>query len=205
MPSGQSAQPKACGSKVDLQLILPAALGISLAAATGFRIFAPILIMSLAASAGWIPVSEGFEWVTTTPALLMLAVAAIAEVLAYYMPGIDNVLDTIAAPSAIVAGIAVSAAVMTDLPPMLKWTLAIIAGGGAATMTQGATTLLRSHSTALTAGLGNHVIATGEIAGAVGISILAIALPWLALLLAVVFSLVAYRLFFRVRNRKKRS
>ncbi len=177
------------------EIAIPLALGISLAAATGFRIFAPLLVMGLAAHTGYLPVSSGFEWVATTPAILMLAIAAAAEVAAYYIPGVDSLLDTIATPAAILAGIAVSAAVMTDLPPMLKWTLAIIAGGGAATATQTTTALLRGHSTALTGGLGNHVIATGEILTAVALSVLAIALPWLALVVAALLCWLIYRRF----------
>ncbi len=126
--------------------------------------FVPLLVLGLAAHWGYVPVGEGFAWVATTPALLMLAVAALFEIAAYYVPGLDNLLDAIAGPAAVIAGIAVSAAVMTDLPPMLKWTLAIIAGGGAAGLTQGATTLIRGASTATTAGLGNPLVATGEFA-----------------------------------------
>ncbi len=112
-------------------LALPAALGIGLAAASGFRVFVPLLVLGLAAHWGYVPVGESFAWVATTPALLMLAVAALFEIAAYYVPGLDNLLDAIAGPAAVIAGIAVSAAVMTDLPPMLKWTLAIIAVAGA--------------------------------------------------------------------------
>jgi hypothetical protein len=185
-----------------LEFALPIALGISLAAATGFRVFAPLLAMGLAVNGGYLPVSDGFEWVGTTPALIMLTIAAVAEVAAYYVPGVDNLLDTVATPAAVLAGIAVSAAVMTDLPPMLKWTLAIIAGGGAATITQGATTVLRGHSTAWTAGMGNHVLATGEIFGAIVISILALVAPWLALLALLIFCWIAWRMWRRFRSMK---
>ena len=111
---------------------LPVALGVGLAAAAGFRVFLPLLVMGLAVKGGYLPVSDDFLWVASTPALLMFAVAAFTEVIAYYVPVLDNLLDGIAGPTAVGAGIAISAAVMGDFPPMLKWTLAIIAGGGAA-------------------------------------------------------------------------
>jgi hypothetical protein len=183
-----------------LEFALPIALGVSLAAATGFRVFAPLLIMGLAVNTGVLPVSVGFEWVGTVPALIMLAIASIAEVAGYYVPGVDNLLDTIATPAAVIAGIGASAAVMTDVPPMLKWTLAIIAGGGAASITQGATTLLRGHSTAWTAGLGNHAIATGEIVGAIVLSLLALVAPWLALVIAIAFCWIIWRIWRRFRG-----
>jgi hypothetical protein len=190
----------------ELDYVLPVLLGVSLAAATGFRVFVPLLILGLAARGGYVPIGEAFAWVATDPALLMLAIAAVAEVIAYYVPGIDNLLDSIATPAAVIAGIAVSAAVMTDLPPMLKWTLAIIAGGGAAAITQSATTLVRGHSTVLTAGLGNPVIATGEVAGAVAVSALALIAPYLAFALAAIFCIVAYRVVRRlVRRRTEES
>lgn len=177
-----------------IEFLIPVALGVGLAAATGFRVFAPLLVLGLAARAGYVPVGDGFAWVATTPALVMLAIAALLEVAAYYVPGLDNLLDSIATPAAVIAGISVAAAVMVDLPPMLKWVLAIIAGGGAAAATQGATTLLRGGSTAMTVGLGNPVIATGEILGAVGLSLLAIAAPLLALAVAILLCLGAWRL-----------
>jgi hypothetical protein len=183
--------------------IIPVALGVGLAAATGFRVFVPLLFAGLAAKTGYMPVvSDGFSWLTSTPALVMLAIASVAEVAAYYLPGIDNLLDALAAPAAVIAGIGVSAAAMAGLDPMLKWTLAIIAGGGAAGLTAGATTLARGKSTVLTAGVGNNVIATGEIIAAVVTSILAIFAPVFALLAALIFCWFAWKLVRRVMRTK---
>ena len=129
-------------------------LGIALAAATGFRVFLPMLIVSGAAYTGHLHLDDSFAWLGTPPALIMLSVAALLEVLAYYIPVIDNLLDVLATPAAFVAGTIVSAAVMIDAPPMVKWTAAVIAGGGVAGLTQGLTGILRAHSTVLTGGLG---------------------------------------------------
>src|SRR5262252_4930497 len=122
-------------------------LGIALAAATGFRVFLPMPIVSSAAYAGHLQLDSSFAWLGTPSALTMLSVAALAEILAYYIPVIDNLLDSLATPAAFVAGIVVSAAVMTDVPPMVKWTAAVIAGGGIAGLTQGVTATLRANST----------------------------------------------------------
>lgn len=181
--------------------ILPIVLGISLAAATGFRVFIPLLVMGLAAREGVLAVSSSFAWVGTTPALVMLSVAAAVEVAAYYIPGLDNLMDTLATPAAVVAGILASAAVMADVPPMLKWTLAIIAGGGAAGLTQGTTALLRGHSTVLTAGFGNPIIATGELVSALAVSILSILAPWIALLVVIILAVATWRIARRFRRR----
>jgi hypothetical protein len=173
-------------------------LGIGLAAATGFRVFLPLLVVSAAAYTGHLPLDDKFAWLGTLPALAMLGVAAVVEILAYYIPVIDNLLDTIATPAAAVAGTVISAAVMTDVPPMMKWTAAVIAGGGIAGLTQGATALVRGHSTALTAGLGNPVIATLELVGAALLSFLAFAAPVAAVGLVVLFLWLMLRLARRL-------
>ena len=138
--------------------------------------------------------ADSFAWLGISSALIMLGVAAFVEVLAYYVPGVDNLLDTLATPAALVAGTVVSAAVMTDVPPMVKWTAAVIAGGGVAGLTQGATAILRAKSTVLTGGIGNSVIATAELAGALLLTLLALAAPLAALAVVILFLWLAMRL-----------
>jgi hypothetical protein len=185
---------------------LSVVLGIGLAAATGFRVFLPMLIMSGAAYTGHLPLDSSFTWLATPSALIMLGVAAAAEILAYYIPGVDNLLDALATPAAFVAGTVVSAAVITDLPPMVKWTAAVIAGGGIAGITQGVTAILRAKSTVLTGGLGNSVIATAELVGSLLVSLLTLAAPLAALALVVLFLWVTINLvrhwFRKPQNRE---
>jgi hypothetical protein len=156
-----------------------------------------MLIVSGAAYTGHLQLDSSFAWLGTRSALTMLSVAALAEVLAYYVPVVDNLLDALATPAALIAGTMVSAAVMTDVPPMVKWTAAVVAGGGIAGLTQGLTGILRAHSTLLTGGLGNPVIATAELGGAVLISFLALVAPAAAIALVVLFLLMAIRLLRR--------
>ena len=182
-------------------IALSITLGIGLAAAVGLRIFLPLLVVSVAAYAGHLQLSGNFAWLGSLPAMTMLGAAAIVEVLAYYIPAVDNLLDAITTPVALVAGTLVSAAVMVDLPPIVKWTTAIIAGGGAAGLTQGVTALLRAKSTALTGGLGNPVIATAELGGALTLAVLALVAPLIALAAVVVFFWVTIRAVRRLRSR----
>ncbi len=186
----------------ELQVLLSVALGVGLAAAVGFRVFLPLLIASVSAYTGHLDLTGGFEWLGTLPAVVMLGVAAVLEILAYYIPGVDNALDAVATPLAVVAGTVVAAAVMTDMPPLVKWTTAVIAGGGAAGLTQGTTALLRAKSTAATGGLGNSVVATGELGGALGISLLALFAPVIALILVVLFCWLAIRFVRRLFRRR---
>lgn len=157
--------------------ILGLLLGISLAAAVGFRIFVPLLIMSLASLGGYLSLSSGFEWIGSVPAVIIFGAATIFEIAAYFIPFVDNLLDTIAGPAAVVAGTVVMASTIVELDPLLKWTLAIVAGGGAAGLVQSLTTITRGASSLSTAGLGNPVISTTETTASIGISILAILFP----------------------------
>ena len=186
-------------------LALSIALGVVLAAATGFRVFLPMLIVSGAAYTGHLSLDNSFAWLGTPSALTMLSVAALVEVLAYYVPGVDNLLDAVATPAAFVAGTIVSAAVMTDLPPMAKWMAAVIAGGGTASFIQGVTTILRAKSTVVTGGFGNPVIATGELGGSVLLSLLALAAPLAAFAVVILLLWLALRLIRRKRQGTQRS
>jgi hypothetical protein len=182
-------------------LALSVMLGIALAAASGFRVFLPMLVVSVAGYSGSLPLGEGFAWLATPAAMVMLGVAALLEVGAYFVPGIDNVLDIIAAPVAVMAGVVVSAATMTDLPPMIKWTAAIVAGGGAAGIVHGLTAALRAKSTVLTGGFGNSAVATAELGGALLVSLLALAAPLAAFAIVVLLLWLAFRLVRRLRGR----
>ena len=184
------------------------ALGIGLAAAVGFRVFLPLLIASIAAHTGHIHLDANYAWLGSLPAMTMLGVAAVVEVLAYYVPAVDNLLDTITTPLALAAGTIVSAAVITDLPPLIKWSTAIIAGGGVAAITQGVTTLVRAKSTAFTAGVGNPVISTVEMIAAVVVALLAVLAPLIAIALVAAFCLLvvrAVRRFLRASSAAKTS
>jgi hypothetical protein len=183
----------------EFDIVVSIALGVGLAAAVGFRVFVPLPVISGAAYTGHLTLSDSFAWLATPTALAMLSVAAIAEILTYYIPGVDNLLDAIATPAALVAGTIAAAAVMADLPPIVKWTTAGIAGGGAAGLTQSVSSLLRAKSTVMTGGFGNAVISTGELGGALLVSLLALAAPVVALMLVVVFVWLGLRFLRRRR------
>jgi hypothetical protein len=165
-----------------METLLSICLGIGLSAACGFRVFVPFLVMSIAHLSGHLPLSSGFAWIGTYPALVMFSVATLVEVAGYYIPWLDHLLDTIATPAAIVAGTVISASVFTGASPLLKWSMAIIAGGGTAAIFQAGTVVTRAASTATTGGLANPVFATIELAGATVLSILTMLIPFLVAL-----------------------
>ena len=180
-----------------MEIVSSVGLGVGLAAACGFRVFLPLLVMGLAARVGFLDLSDGFEWMASTPALITVAVAMACEIGAYYVPWLDNLLDTVAMPAAVAAGTLVSAANVETATPLLSWSVAAVAGGGAAAVVQAGTTLLRGASTMVTAGLGNPVVSTAENGAAVGMSLLSLAAPVLALTTVLVLGAV---LVVRIRR-----
>ena len=182
------------------ETLLGIAVGIGLSAACGFRVFVPLLIMNLATLTGHLHLAPGFEWIGSYYATIAFGTATIVEVLAYTIPWLDHILDLISSPAAIIAGMVVTASVVMDVSPFLKWTLAIIAGGSAAAIVQGVTVTLRTKSSALTAGAGNILVSSAELAGSMITALLAIIAPILCLILIALICifviLKAGRLFF---------
>ncbi|MBX3011977.1 MAG: DUF4126 domain-containing protein [Caldilineaceae bacterium] len=184
-----------------MELLFSVGLGIGLSAACGLRVFAPFTVMSVAALAGQLTLTPGFAWIGSYEALVAFGIATLLEILSYYIPWVDNLLDTIATPAAIIAGALATAAVLTDTSPLMQWTLAAIAGGGTAGIIQLGTTWLRGVSSLSTGGLGNFVVATGEWMGAFTTATLAVLFPLLMVLLVVI--LLVY-LFRRQRQTRQR-
>ncbi len=194
---------------MNAETLLSVLVGIGLSAACGFRVFVPLLVMSLASLSGHLALSAGFQWIGTYPALIAFAVATTLEIAGYYIPWVDHLLDVIAGPAAVVAGTIAMASSVTGVSPFLRWSLAIIAGGGAAATFQAITSVARVASTGATAGLGNPVVSTIEAAGATAFSVLAIAIPLLCVLVIAVFLVLVYwpgrALLRRLRSKKQEA
>jgi uncharacterized protein DUF4126 len=176
-----------------MQEALSVFVGVGLAAACGFRIFVPLLVMSVAAVSGHLTLAPSFQWIGTYPALITFGVATVLEIAAYYVPWLDNLLDSIATPAAVVAGTVVTASMVSGMSPFLQWTLAVIAGGGAAGLVQTATVVTRAASTATTGGIANPLIATGEWILSLLMSFLTLVVPVMAVLVLAVGGVFAGR------------
>jgi hypothetical protein len=182
-----------------VETVMALCIGIGLSAACGFRVFVPMLAMSAAAKAGLLGLAPGFEWIGSWGAFAGFGVAAVLELVAYYVPWLDNLLDAAATPAAVIAGVLATASQVDTMNPLLQWTTALLAGGGAAGGVQLATVTARGASTATTAGIANPIIATVEHAAAVVLSVLAIVVP-----AAVGLALIAI-VFFLIRRRVRSS
>lgn len=185
---------------INTETILSICLGIGLASASGFRVFLPIFALSLASYFNIIPLNETWSWIGGLPALISFGAAMVFEIFGYYIPFIDNVLDTIATPLAAIAGFVVMASTLVDVSPTITIILAIIAGGGTATAMQGLTTTTRLASSVKTGGLGNSVVSTAETGTAITLSSLAIFLP----IVAIVFVLIIFGLVYWIYKRIKK-
>jgi Domain of unknown function (DUF4126) len=187
-----------------MEPLLGIPVGLALSTAAGLRVFVPLLLTGLAARLDYLRLTPGMTWIGSDAALLAFATATVLEVGAYYVPWLDNLLDTVATPAAIAAGVVTTAAVTPELSPLLRWTLAIVAGGGAAGLVQAGTALLRLKSSTFTAGVGNAVVATGELVGSLALSVLGLLAPLLAgAVVVVVLVILARRLVRLLRERPR--
>ncbi|MFZ2339288.1 MAG: DUF4126 domain-containing protein [Bacteroidales bacterium] len=164
---------------MEKEIVTAIAIGIGLSASCGFRVFVPMLIASIAARMNIFPLTEGFQWLASWPAIISFGTATAAEILAYYIPFVDNLLDTITTPLAVGGGTILLTSALPIDNEFLRWVSGFIFGGGAAATVQGGTVLTRLASTKLTAGTGNALVATGEHAAAFGTSVLSLFIPLL--------------------------
>lgn len=183
-----------------MQELLGIFIGIGLSATCGFRVFVPLLGMSLAHHAGALSFAPGFDWIGSWPATISFAIAMLVEIAGYYIPWVDNLLDSIASPAAVIAGTIATASMVGDVSPYLRWSLAIIAGGGIAGMIQSTSVLVRGSSTAATGGMGNPAVSTAELGASILGTVLSILLPAVAFILVVILlSIILRRLSRRQR------
>ncbi len=190
-------------SREHIEIAIAIITGIGLSAACGFRIFLPLLALNLASMFGYIGLAPGFEWISGIQVTIAFGLATILEIAAYYVPWLDNVMDAIASPVSVIAGTIVTASLITDIPPSLKWTISIIAGGGIAGLFQGATTALRVKSTLFTGGFANFIVASLELAASAIVSILSLLVPIAAFILTLILITCGIVLARKVYLRKK--
>jgi hypothetical protein len=185
-----------------VDLVISICIGVGLSAACGFRIFVPMLVMSIAALSGVYSPAEGFAWVGSVPAVMAFGVATVFEIGGYYLPWVDNLLDTVALPASVVAGTVCTASAVADMSPLMTWSVAFIAGGGSAGAIQGLTTLVRGASTATTGGVGNPVVSTLEAIFSTVLAVLAIVIPILAVIVVLALFFFSIRKILRWRRKR---
>ena len=190
-------------------------VGIGLAAACGFRVFVPLFIASLAANGNVELFGDadlvgmlgpGYQWLGSTPVTFALGIATVLEIGSYYIPWLDNALDSVATPAAVIAGTFLTSAVMPEMmgDGFFKWLVSAIVGGGSAGLVQGASVILRGTSTVTTGGVSNPVVSTAELGGSILTSILSILLPAVAALFVLALMILVIFVVVRFAKRDKR-
>lgn len=182
------------------ETIISIFLGIGLAASVGFRVFLPLFALSLVSYFNLLELNESWQWIGSLAAVITLGVAMLVEIGTYYIPFIDNLMDTIAIPLATVAGTAVMVSTVADLSPVVTWALAIIAGGGTAATIKSATGATRLTSSVSTAGLGNPIVTTIETGSSIVMTILSIFLPVVGFIMVIVILIVFYKLYKKIKS-----
>jgi hypothetical protein len=184
------------------ETIISIFLGIGLAASVGFRVFVPLFALSLASYFNFWELNESWQWIGSLTAVITLGVATLVEISAYYIPYLDNLLDTIAIPLATIAGTAVMVSTVADLSPIITWSLAIIAGGGTAAAIKSSAGATRLASTTTTAGFGNPVVSTVETGTSLVMSIFSIFLPVIAFVLVILILFIIFKLYKKIKPTK---
>ncbi len=186
------------------ELVVSIAVGIALSACSGFRVFIPMLAANLATRFNVLDLSNGFEWLSSPTVTFILGAATLAEIMAYYIPVVDNLLDTITTPASFVAGTILTTSFLKIDSPELRWTLGILAGGGMASTIQAGTGLLRLASTKFTVGVGNALFSTFENSVAIIFSLLTLWLPILVAFLGVLlFVFLLKKVLKRIQTKNK--
>lgn len=191
--------------------------GVGLAAACGFRVFAPLFVASLAANTGMEADLIGafnleevlgeHHWLGSTPVTIMLGVATAVEIGSYYVPWIDNALDSLATPLAVAAGTLITGTMLPEFmgDGSLKWATAMVAGGGISGVVQGASVIVRGTSTATTGGVGNPAVSTAELGGSLLLAVLAVLVPMVAgIFVFILLGFVFWTIFRYVKRRSDR-
>ena len=178
-------------------------LGIGLAASVGFRVFLPLFALSLASYFNVWELNDSWQWIGSLAAVITLGVATVIEIFAYFIPWVDNVLDSMAVPLAAIAGTAVMVSTVAGLDPVVTWSLAIIAGGGTATAIKGAGAAGRLASTATTGGIGNPIVSTVETGTAIAVTTASIFAPAIAAVLVIIILFIIFRIYRKLRPRAK--
>lgn len=186
---------------ITLETVLSICLGIGLATSVGFRVFLPLFALSLASYFDVWQLNESWEWIGSLSALITLGVATLVEILAYFIPYIDNLLDSISIPLASIAGTVIMLSTVADLSPVITWSLAIIAGGGTAAAIAGTTSSARLTSTATTAGIANPIFGFIETTISFIMSAVSLFFPILAIFLVVLILYLIYKLFKKFKHK----
>ena len=180
-------------------------LAIGLSAACGFRVFVPPLTYGIFYKANLVELSDSWIWIGNDWVILLFALATIIEILATFIPFIDNTLDIISTPVSMIAGTVLASSSLSNLDPGLQWLLSIICGIGVTGSFQFSTVTLRGMLSVFTGGILNPFFSLLEDTIAFLIAISTILIPIFGLILIIFIALIIYLLIKKLRYRKRKN
>lgn len=176
------------------------AFGLSTAA--GLNAYLPLLTVGLLARyTSLITLSEPYNLLSNPIVLIVIGVLAVLDFVGDKIPAVDHALHTVGLIIAPIAGAIVFMSANSDagsVSPLLAAICGIIVAGA----THGARTTVRPLATVSTAGFANPVISLAEDVTSLGLSVLAIVIAPLAFLLVLLFALLLFWLYRRLRPRR---
>ena len=191
-----------------MEIAIAIMIGLALSAACGLRVFVPLLVLSVAAKVGMLALGTSLGWIGSTEAIIAFSVATVLEIVAYKVPWLDHILDTVASPAAVMAGTIVSASqigAISGVSPLMQWSCALIVGGGIAGLMQTGSVSTRVASTVVTGGMANPFISIIQTVMAIVTSVLAVLVPILAIVLVAIMLFAAgIVVFWIARARRSR-
>jgi hypothetical protein len=175
------------------------AMGFALAACVGLRAFLPLFLAGLAARGGYVDLGASFQWMESTPALVVFGSAVVFEILADKIPLLDHALHAAEAFVKPAAATILAASLLTNLDPLTAMTLGLIGGGTVAGAVHALKGTARIASTATTGGLANPLLSLVDDVLATAGTLLAFVVPLLAVLLLLVLAALGLWIYRRRR------
>jgi hypothetical protein len=180
---------------------LLAAFGLS--GAAGLNAWIPLLAVGLLSRAGQLELADAYDWLASTPGLVVLGVLFALDFVGDKVPAVDSLLHaagTIVHPAAGAIVFAAPTEIPTDVPSIVLFALgASVAGSLHATRAT-----IRPVSTTLTAGAGNPLLSLGEDIGSAVLSVVAVFAPILGAIALLVLFAVVFLWWRRIRRSRRR-
>lgn len=184
-------------------ILVSVALGVSLSACAGLRAFLPLFALAILTRSGYINVSPSFEWIGSTPSLIVFGVATVTEILGDKFPAVDNFLDTIGTFVKPIAGTILFATVVVKMDPLLAVVLGIIMGGSVSEIVHVKKSAIRLASTSMSVGVANPFLSIMEDVGSGFGVFLSFISPILAFVVVIAFLVLLFVMYKKYVAKKK--
>ncbi|MBK7446799.1 MAG: DUF4126 domain-containing protein [Ignavibacteria bacterium] len=175
-----------------MDLYLKILIGLGLSAASGFRLFVPFAILSIFSISGIYNITSTPFIFSSDLFLIIFIILSVSEVLLFYNPWIDNMLDLISTPASIFSGIILTYFVLYDTEIYLRLLISVILGGLVSLNVQLLTVKARSSTSIFSKGNGNQIVSTIENISSIFISILVLKFPLAGIFVSAIIIYLIY-------------